>query len=93
MVPREIAVGKKEKLLQKALTNPKNLKFSEFVTLIKQYGLIERSNSSGHTVYKWNGKPKFSLTIQDNNGMAVPYQIKQFINHLYDQGWLNKSEE
>ena len=56
-------MGKKDKLLKKALNNPKNLRFDEFVTLIEQFGLKKRQNSTSHAVYKWDGTPK----LFDNN--------------------------
>ncbi len=90
---QDLKLGKKEKLLQKALTNPKNLRFDELCTLLKQYGFEERENSSGHCVYKLNTKPKCTLTIQPKNGMAKPYQVKQFINHLEESGFLNGGED
>ena len=83
-------MGKKEKLLLKALNDPKNLRFSEFCTLAEQFGLKQRSKSGSHIIYKWDNKPKFSITIQSKNGMAKPYQVKQLINHLEERDMLKE---
>lgn len=88
-----LKLGKREKLLAKAQTNPKNLRFDEFCTLLKQYGFEQRENASGHAVYKSYEKPKFTLSIQPVNGMAKPYQVKQFLSHLTERGLLKNEED
>jgi hypothetical protein len=41
-----------------------------------------RQNSTSHSVFKtpWNGDPR--VNIQDKNGMAKPYQIKQVLDAI-----------
>jgi hypothetical protein len=83
----------KKKLLEKAQSNPKNLRFSELCSLAEHFGLSKRPGKGSHLVYKWDGKPKFSITIQDKDGMAVPYQVKQFLNSLHEHGLIKTGEE
>lgn len=96
MVPNavpHIRLPGKKKLLDKALNNPKNLRFSEFCSLAEHFGLTKRPGKGSHIIYKWDGKPKFSISIQNKDGKAIPYQIKQFLNHMYDNDLINNSEE
>lgn len=70
-------MGKKEKLLQKAINNPKGLSFKDFETLLINFGWIfDRQNGSHKIYYSSNG---VRLPIQDRKGKAKEYQVKQFI--------------
>jgi hypothetical protein len=83
-------LGNKKKLLEKARNNPKNLRFEEFCNLIEQYELINRGGSGSHVVYKRICNPNFSIPIQNKDGKAIPYQIKQFIGLLEKHNLLEK---
>lgn len=86
-VPKESCkLGGKDKLLEKARKNPQNLRFDELCTLAESFDFVRRKNSSGHRVYKRNSEPKITITIQDLNGKAKPYQVKQLIRALEDAG-------
>jgi len=74
-------IVKKEKLLQKALNSPQNLRFSEFKTLLEHFEFYLMNSEGGHFVYR-NDKIAVSLPIQNIKGMAKVYQIKQFLGIL-----------
>ncbi len=86
-------MGRLDKLLNKALNSPKNLRFREFCTLIEYFDAVLRKTSSSHRVYKRGEEPQFTISIQDVDGMAKPYQVNQFINKLLELGLLKEGEE
>jgi len=69
---------RKHKLLDKALNSPRNLRFSEMVTLIEAFGFhLSRVNGSHHifvhpTVHEL-------INVQDVNEGVKPYQVRQFL--------------
>ncbi len=68
-----------KKLLKKVLNNQKNIKFSELELLIIAFGFEESRISGSHHIYI-NKKVSEIINIQNVNGNAKPYQIKQFIS-------------
>lgn len=72
-----------EKILQKAKENPQNLRYKEFCTLCEHFKMKKRKGSgSSHRVYKRTEAPIFSMTIQDIDGFAVPYQVRQLLERI-----------
>ena len=70
-------MGKKEKLLQKALNNPNGLSFKEFETLLGNFGWIFDRQAGSHKIYYSACSTR--LPIQNRKGKAKGYQVKQFI--------------
>jgi len=70
-----------DKLLNKAINNPRNLRFSEFQNLLEHYGFVCTRKRGSHFVYS-NDEYKKSLPIQENNGYAKVYQVGQFLEIL-----------
>jgi hypothetical protein len=69
----------KKKLLQKILNNQKNIRFSELHELVIAFGFyLSRINGSHHIFA--HKSIKELVNIQDDNGMAKSYQVKQFLN-------------
>lgn len=85
-------VNRKDKLLEKARRNPNNLRFKELCTLFERYGFVRRKTASGHVVYKRDGNPKMTIPIQDCNGKANRYQVKQFLDILATAGLISPEE-
>jgi len=79
-----------DKLLNKALNSPQNLRFSEFCNLIQLFDAQLRKQKGSHRVYKRHDEPRFTISVQDVGGMAKPYQVKQFINILISLGLLKE---
>jgi hypothetical protein len=67
-------------ILAAARSNPKNVKFSDICKVCDYFFGEPRQNSTSHRVYKtpWQGDPR--VNIQNKNGKAKPYQVKQVLN-------------
>ena len=70
--------------------NPKGTKFTNLVKICDQFFGLSRQRRTSHIVYKkpWKGDPRINL--QNDKGMAKPYQVRQVIKALeklreYDQ--------
>ena len=68
-----------KKLVVQFKENPKNVKFNDLVKVCDHYFGDSRQSSSSHCVYKtpWQGDPR--INIQNKNGYAKPYQVKQVL--------------
>jgi predicted RNA binding protein YcfA (HicA-like mRNA interferase family) len=69
---------KRRKVLRRIVANMKNVKFTDFVSLVEGFGFeLDRVNGSHH-IFKHPGIPEL-INLQEVNGEAKPYQIKQFL--------------
>ncbi|MEK6559935.1 MAG: type II toxin-antitoxin system HicA family toxin [Planctomycetota bacterium] len=69
---------KKRKLFQKLLSGYKNIQFPEVTECTKAFGFrLERINGDHH-IYK-HSKVQELVNLQDVNGQAKPYQVKQLL--------------
>jgi len=68
----------KKKLLPKVINNQKNIQFNDFVTLIEAFGFYRTRGEGSHSIYRKTGVAEY-INIQNENGKAKPYQIKQFL--------------
>jgi hypothetical protein len=68
---------KQDKLLEQARNNPASLRFSDFEALLAGSGWILRRQRSSHRL--WYSPQGYRLPIQDENGQAKPYQVRQFL--------------
>jgi hypothetical protein len=68
-------------LVQKCKDNPKNIRFDELRKICEYYFGKNRLKGS-HYVYKtpWPGDPR--INIQNDNGKAKPYQVRQVIKAI-----------
>jgi predicted RNA binding protein YcfA (HicA-like mRNA interferase family) len=69
---------KKQKLLQKLLTGSKNIRFSDVQIVVEAFGFRLARTSGSHHIYVHPDVPVL-INLQDVNGKAKPYQIKQFL--------------
>lgn len=62
--------------------NPKDVRFRDLCKLCDEYFGPPRQRKSSHPVYKtpWPGDPR--VNIQNDRGMAKPYQVRQVIKAL-----------
>jgi hypothetical protein len=67
----------KYKLLNKVVNNIKNVSFDEFIIIIEMFDFILDRVNGSHHIFKKIGIQEL-INIQNVNGMAKPYQIKQF---------------
>lgn len=80
-------MSKCEKLLEKAQTAPKGMRFGEVTALAECFGFVLRRSGGGtsHRIYKRPGFMKL-LNFQDANGMAKEYQVKELLGALRELG-------
>jgi hypothetical protein len=69
--------------------NPKGIRFQDLCKVCEHYFGEARQTGSSHRVYKtpWLGDPR--VNIQNDKGMAKPYQVRQVlkaIERLEEQG-------
>ena len=81
-------MGTADKLIIKAKNSPQNLRFEEFCRLCEIFGMKPRKVSSGHFIYKYKGSPSYTQSIQNVNGKAKPYQVKQLLTWAERIGFL-----
>ncbi len=68
----------KKKLLKKLLSGSKNIRFSEIVSCAEAFGFNLDRTKGSHHIYIHPDIPEL-LNLQNVNGMAKPYQIKQLL--------------
>ncbi len=69
---------KKRKLFKKILSRSDNVRFGDFVAVVETFGFrLARVNDSHH-IFKRDGIPEV-LNLQEREGKAIPYQIRQFL--------------
>ncbi len=69
---------KKTKLLRRALSGSKGLRFNELVGLAEAFGFRLSRVSGSHHIFVHKNVPEL-LNIQDVGGEAKPYQVRQFL--------------
>jgi predicted RNA binding protein YcfA (HicA-like mRNA interferase family) len=67
-----------KKLLQKALSAPQNFRFSDMVRLAEAFGFRLSRKQGSHHIFVHPGVTEF-LNLQEVQGKAKPYQIRQFL--------------
>ena len=69
----------KKKLLQQILNNQKNVKYNDFIVILEAFGFYRKRGEGSHNIYK-NDTVSEIINIQNVDGEAKPYQIKQFLS-------------
>jgi hypothetical protein len=69
---------KKRKLLQKALATPKNVRFREMITLVEAFGFRLSRVKGSHHIFV-HPRVRELINIQNVDGQAKPYQVRQFL--------------
>lgn len=73
-------MSKNNKLLSKAERNPNGLSFSEFQNLMNTCGWVKDRQKGSHQI--WYSPEGVRLSIQNRNGMAKGYQVRQFLSYI-----------
>jgi predicted RNA binding protein YcfA (HicA-like mRNA interferase family) len=76
-------MSKKIKLLQKALNNPDGLSLEDFCVLMKHHGWVLDHQRGSHQI--WYSPKSYRISVQDRNGKAKGYQVKQFLSRLLEE--------
>jgi len=71
---------KKDKLLDKAINNPNGLSIGDFRSLMKHQGWALDHQKGSHEI--WYSPKLYRISVQDRNGKAKGYQVKQFLMRL-----------
>lgn len=71
-----------EKLVAQLRNSPKSVKFTDLVKVCNFYFGKPRQQGTSHYVYKmpWPGDPR--INIQQKQGKAKPYQVKQVLEAI-----------
>jgi predicted RNA binding protein YcfA (HicA-like mRNA interferase family) len=69
---------KRRKLLQKIIDGSKNIRFAEMVNLVEGFGFKLSRTDGSHHIFTRSDIPEL-VNLQDINGQAKPYQIRQFL--------------
>jgi len=70
-----------DEIIDELTRNPKDVRFTDLCTVCNYY-FGEPRQKSGHHIYKmpWQSDPR--INIQNNNGKAKEYQVRQVIKAL-----------
>jgi len=69
---------KKQKILQKVLNNPKNVRFLEVKSIVEAFGFKLSRISGSHHIFTHSNLSEI-VNLQNVNGRAKSYQVKQFL--------------
>ena len=69
-------------ILDSLRANPKGVRFTDLARVCDRYFGEPRRKGTSHRVYRtpWPGDPR--VNIQNANGMAKPYQVRQVIKAI-----------
>jgi len=75
-------MDKINELLKGMQENPNNVKFSDLCKVCEHYFGEARQKGTSHRIYKtpWAGDPR--VNIQDGNGKAKFYQVRQVLKAI-----------
>lgn len=70
-------------IVKKMRQTPKSIHFNDLARVCDHYFGKPRQSGSSHKVYKtpWKGDPR--VNIQNNKGMAKPYQVRQVLKAIH----------
>ena len=69
---------KKRKILEKALSGSKNIRFTELVALLEGFGFSLERVEGSHQIFAHPKIPR-PFPIQNDKGKAKPYQVRQLL--------------
>ncbi len=75
-------MGKIDAIIEQVRRNPENVKFPDLCKVCDYYFGKARQVKSSHRIYKtpWKGNPR--INIQNHQGKAKTYQVKQVLNAI-----------
>ena len=73
---------KVEDIIADMRRNPKGIRFQDFCKVCDSFFGKARQTGSSHRIYRtpWQGDPR--VNIQNDKGMAKPYQVKQVLRAI-----------
>ena len=82
----------KKKFLARLITNQKNVKYNDFIALVKAFEFVHRRTDGSHDIFKHVSVSE-SLNTQSRKGEAKPYQVRQFLAIVEEHNLMLKSEK
>jgi predicted RNA binding protein YcfA (HicA-like mRNA interferase family) len=73
------SMAKARKILQKALSGSKNIRFGDFVKLIEAFGFVPERITGSHHIFSHPDVPQTISAQPYPHNQAKPYQVKQFL--------------
>jgi len=70
---------KNQKLFEKVLRNPYDVRFSEMTKLLNVFGFDLKRIEGSHHIYKYPTIP-YLINIQNKGGKVKSYQVNQFLD-------------
>ena len=68
----------KKQWLEELKANPKKIRFARICKIAEAFGFQTRQGPGSHRIYYKDGVREI-LNIQNEDGWAKPYQVRQFI--------------
>lgn len=72
-------------LLERARRNPAGLRFAELCSLAECHGWVFTRQRGSHRLFERLGDARL-MNFQEDRGMAKPYQVRQLLRALDDEG-------
>lgn len=83
ILTRSETMSKREKRLEKARNNPKNVTFEELVTLLESYGFQKAHGEGSHVTYWYNqGGLALRITIVYRRPHVKPVYVEEVIEKI-----------
>ena len=81
-------MGKKDKLLERLKSNPKDFTFNEACTLLESLGYTVSTGgkTSGSRVKFYRGSKVFTMHRPHQRKELLEYQVKEIISELREEG-------
>ena len=83
-------MAKIDKLIQKAISSPQNIKFDELCILCRRFGFTKESQEGSHIIYRRHTQPKRMISVQSDHGKAKPYQVNQLLDWARENSFLEE---
>jgi hypothetical protein len=86
-------MSKVDDLIAKMRRNPKGVRFADLCKVCDHYFGEARQKGGSHRIYRtsWPGDPR--VNIQDHEGMATAYQVRQVLKAIDRLGVQSDAEE
>ncbi len=75
-------MAKVEELLRQMRRNPKDVSFSDLLKVCRHYLGEPRKSESSHVVFKIPWQGDLRVSIQNKNGKAKSYQVRQVLRAI-----------
>ena len=78
-------MGNTDKLITKARTSPKNLRFNEICLLAEKVGFVFKNQSGDHKIYEHSVHKEVIMNFQPdkrNKSKAKFYQVNQLLDFI-----------